>query len=159
MAGIPDSALYYYFDESGEMYSIVYDFGSHDYSSYSEIGSLIRDKYSWMKADNELKIASNLVYFYDKMVSPLPAALDDIQIELSDGSRILISHMLAYTDLPGYSKDELLMFGGKHYLEYRFSSFNELKAVNGAIEIRQQREEENKRLVEEEQERQRNEDI
>ena len=160
MAGMPDSQLYYYFDEDDKLFSAVYRFGEHDIKAYDEIKSLLDEKYSSMKADTDYIIASNIDYFYnEEVVDAKISRLSSFQIELEDGSRISVKHILMYPGVLGYDEETSLLFGGHHYLEYRLSTIDELEAVNGAIERKQQLEEEVERLKEKEYERQRNEDI
>lgn len=160
MAGIPDSELYYFFDENNRLFAAVYQFGDHSYSSFNDIQSLINNKYSDRKADEEYTIASQLpIFAASKLTNGEIYDYKTMQIELEDYSRIGIAHALMYSKVSGYDKESCLLFGGKHWLEYRFSSVDEIEAVNGAIAKKEQLEQEEQQREEEERERQRNEDI
>ena len=46
MAGISSSILYYYFDENGKLFGMLYYLGDKDEESYKDINELINAKYS-----------------------------------------------------------------------------------------------------------------
>ena len=161
MAGISSSTLYYYFDEDGKLFGMVYKFGDHDEASYNDIKELINDKYANSAATDTRKIASITDVFYSDTTNATLAydMYDSRQIMLQDGSRIQIEHLIFYSNVPGYSKDMNIMFGGKHYLEYRLASSEEMDATEIALGLKQQQEEEQQRREEEERNNQRNNDI
>lgn len=161
MAGISSSTLYYYFDENGKLFGMVYKFGDHDEESYKDIKSLINDKYSNSAASNSRNIANITDVFFSRTTNATISydLHDSRQIELLDGSRIQIKHMIFYSNLPGFSKEMNIMYSGKHYLEYRYASAEELDATEIALGLKYQHEEEQQQKEEEERNNQRNNDI
>ena len=161
MAGISGSKLYYYFDDEGKLFAAVYEFGNHDMNSFNDIDELVVKKYSSIKANDTRTMPSILDVYYSNITRASFGSdtYKSLQFELSDGSRIQIEHAIFYSDVPGYSKEMNIMFGGHHYLEYQFTSAEELDEISIALREKQKNEEEQRQKEEEERERQRNNDI
>ncbi len=80
-------------------------------------------------------------------------------IRYDDNSRIYFGHVVAHPDVPGYSQDMNLLFGGEHYLEYHYISNQELKEIKDRIDGKTERENKQQEEKEKEIERQKNNDI
>ena len=177
MAGLSDSTLYYYFDNSGKLFASVYDFNgeienpknyvSHFMNNYVTIQDQLEKKYG------------NIWYEYDwDSDSPIPRIVDywtstlDVlshkarasKIELryivnEDGSQIHINHVLAYTYIDGYDDLDLLEATGKHFLEYRLIPAEEIDSISNAISDKINKEEQERQERNEKNNQQLNDDL
>lgn len=158
MAGIRNSRLYYYFDDSDRLFGAVYDFGEHTILSFEDIQQLVVSKYAERKAQKDYMTAEITDTYFNSRTDGIYAH-KLIQIENNDNTIITIVHSLLYTNLKDYTKEVNIEFSGRHYLEYRITTIDEIEASIKAVNLKKQREEEKRKMEEEEQERQRYDDI
>lgn len=157
MAGYPSSFLTYYFDANDKLVAAIYNFSEHDKKAYNEIQSQIITKYSSM--NKKYKTATNIDYFLNELPDGKVPEYDKIHVLCNKDYIITITHALIYDEVSGYNEAACLEFGGKHYLEYRFSTVEELEKTNAAIDKKKEKEKEEKQKKEEERERQKQNDI
>ena len=139
MAGIENSTLSYYFNDNNELFAAVYKFGPlvHEGNivEYADIQNTLSQKYSekWEEVgEGDYPRILDCLYNelgYDRRIY----SMDTYSIENSDNSQIHINHALFYQIISGLSDIDCANLGGRHYLEYRLLSAEELSANAEAI--------------------------
>lgn len=144
LAGIENSILDYYF-KNDELFAVTYYFGglpnpngilnlnTNIQNDYDVIQELLESKYSqiWISVDKNDMYPRITDCIYTDYGYAKFKEIDCYYIQLSDGSRIYINHVLFYKPITGSMEYDLMT--GVHFLEYRLVTCEEMNTNNKNI--------------------------
>lgn len=173
MAGVPDSTLYYYFEDD-KLFAVLYEFQNRDeehngiytsltYSDYDEIQSSLEKKYTGEWSYTGTTGMSELPLFLsEKKVGTYKGSVARIastEYPIDEKGTVYINHAIMYTSVDGSSEELCVIVSGSHYLEYRYESLESQKESDEAIADKESREQEEELQRQQKQEAERDNDL
>lgn len=167
IAGIPDSQVYYYFDESDKLFNVLYIFKR---GTAQDLNEEIVTQYNTI--ENQLTQKYSTIWEYC-LGDDYPSNVDAIdsrgtinkhsahKIRINENESLYIYHRLSHAEFEGYDLDEqaLLMGTGRHFLDYRLVKDDEIEAIEKSISEKEEKERKKQEDAEKEKQQQLDSDI